>query len=60
MRMMNRLGAICLSFLLLLTLTLPSCAAAEESGFTDVAADAWYAQAVRCCRDNDWMHPLRP
>ena len=30
-------------------------AAAEDTGFSDVNAGAWYAGAVRYCRDNDLM-----
>ena len=30
-------------------------AAAEDTGFSDVSADAWYAGAVQYCVENEWM-----
>jgi len=56
------------SFILIcLLLTMPACAAGtdqpdnaerlsvQNTGFTDVPADAWYAQAVEYCRENGLM-----
>ncbi len=58
------------SFILIcLLLTMPACAAGadqpaednaerlsvQSTGFTDVPADAWYAQAVEYCRENGLM-----
>ena len=37
---------------LLLALAIPVHAAVMDTGFSDVASDAWYAEAVTYCRDN--------
>lgn len=47
----NLAALLCLS----LSLLLPSRAAARDSGFVDVAADAWYADAVAYVRDRGLM-----
>lgn len=55
---MRNLKRIC-SLFLTLALTLGLCgtalAAVEDTGFSDVAADAWYAEAVVYCREHDLM-----
>lgn len=38
-----------------LSLILPACAAIEDTGFTDVAADAWYTDAVLYVREEGLM-----
>ena len=40
---------------LALTMSLPALAAVEDTGFSDVTADAWYADAVEYVRDNGLM-----
>ena len=45
-----------LPMVLVLTLVLSSFAcAAEDTGFTDVSGDAWYADAVAYCQERGWM-----
>jgi flavodoxin len=41
---------------LLLTMSMTAYAAVEDTGFSDVAADAWYAEAVQYCRDHELMN----
>ena len=55
MRNLKRLASLFLSAVLSLTLTLPAFAAESDTGFTDVTADAWYADAVTYVRDNGLM-----
>lgn len=51
-----------------LSLAVPAMAAVEDTGFSDVAADAWYAGAVEYCVENGLMSgtsvatlpPVRP
>lgn len=45
MKPIQRFGKRCLSFLLLFTLALPACAAAEESPFPDVTGDDGFPDA---------------
>ena len=33
-------------------------AAVEDTGYSDVAADAWYAEAVTYCREHGWMNGM--
>ncbi len=33
-----------------------ACAAAGDTGYSDVAADEWYAEAVTWCRENKIMN----
>lgn len=44
-----------LTGVMLMGLTAPAMAAAENTGFSDVAPDAWYAEAVVYCRDHGIM-----
>ena len=46
MRNLKRMGAILMALALVLSLNLTAFAAVEDTGFSDVAADAWYADAV--------------
>ena len=55
MRNLKRLASLFLSAALSLTLALPAFAAESDAGFTDVNADAWYADAAVYCRDNGLM-----
>lgn len=54
MRNFKRLFAFLLVLAMAASLT-AAFAAAEDTGFSDVNAGAWYAGAVRYCRDNDLM-----
>lgn len=54
MRNLKRFGALLLSLVLSLSLTVPAFAAVDDTGFSDVDADAWYAEAVMYC----WEHNL--
>ncbi len=53
MRIWKRMGAALAA--LAVTLSLGVTAAAADTGFSDVAADAWYADAVAYVRDNGLM-----
>ena len=55
MRNLKRMGAILMALALVLGLNLTAFAAVEDTGFSDVAADAWYADAVEYVRDNGLM-----
>ena len=46
MRNLKRMGAILMALALVLSWNLTAFAAVEDTGFSDVAADAWYADAV--------------
>ena len=49
------MAAAALSLTLACSLSLPSFAAVEDTGFADVDANAWYADATVYCRDNGLM-----
>lgn len=51
----KRLLSLVLAFVLALSLGVPALAAVEDTGFSDVAADAWYAEAVMYCRERGLM-----
>lgn len=51
----KRLLTLALAFVLALTLGIPTFAAAEDTGFSDVDAGAWYAEAVMYCREHGLM-----
>ena len=55
MKNVKRLVSILLSCVLSLTLVSPAYAAVEDTGFADVDAGDWYADAVVYCRENDLM-----
>ena len=55
MKTCRQLGALLLSFSLMLSLGMNTFAAAEDTGFSDVDAGAWYAGAVEYVRDNGLM-----
>ena len=56
MKFLRKGYAIALSLALMLNLCVPAFAAVEDTGFSDVAADAYYAAAVEYCRDNGLMN----
>ena len=55
MRNLKRICALFLTLALTLGLCGTALAAVEDTGFSDVAADAWYAEAVLYCREHDLM-----
>ena len=55
MRTLKPLGAIVMAMALIFNLNLTAFAAVEDTGFSDVAADTWYTDAVTYVRDNGLM-----
>lgn len=55
MRNLKRIGAVLTAMALIFSLNLTAFAAVEDTGFSDVSADAWYADAVAYVRDNGLM-----
>ncbi len=55
MKNLKRFGILMLSILFVFGTTLPICFAADDAGFPDVPADAWYAEAVTYCLDHHLM-----
>ena len=55
MKQIKRLWGFLLVATMLLSLNIPAFAAVEDTGFSDVAADAWYAEAVKYCKENSLM-----
>ncbi len=51
----KKIVSIALALAVMLTMAVPAFAAVEDTGFADVDADAWYAQAVTYCQDHDLM-----
>lgn len=47
---------LALALILATALTTAAFAAMEDTGFSDVDADAWYAGAVKWCRENEIMN----
>lgn len=55
MRKLKRMSAMLMALVLVFSLSVTAFAAVEDTGFSDVAADAWYAEAVEYVRDNGLM-----
>ena len=55
MRNLKRAAAIFLAIILALSISVPAFAAVGDTGFSDVDADSWYAEAAVYCRDNGLM-----
>lgn len=55
MKNLKRMGTILLALVLTLALAVPAYAAVEDTGFADVEAGAWYAEAVIYCQENSLM-----
>lgn len=51
----KRLLSLVLTFVMTLSLSIPAFAAVEETGFSDVDAGVWYAEAVIYCREHELM-----
>lgn len=58
--MKKRMLALLLLLCSAVALLVPACAAEGETGFADVAEDAWYAEAVAYCRANGLMSGTSP
>lgn len=56
MKNLKRFGALFLSVILSLFLAVPAFAAVEDTGFSDVDAGAWYAEAIMYCREHGLMN----
>lgn len=54
-KLKKRVLALLAACAVALSLAVPASAAVEDTGFSDVAADAWYAQAVAHCVENGLM-----
>lgn len=55
MRTLKRFAALLLAAILTFTLSSAAFAAVDDTGFSDVDAGAWYADAAVYCRDNGLM-----
>lgn len=51
----KRLLSLVLAFVTALSLSIPAFAAVEDTGYSDVDAGAWYAEAVMYCREHGLM-----
>lgn len=56
MRNQKRFWSFLMACVLALTLCVPAMAAVEDTGFSDVAANAWYADAAQYVRDHGIMN----
>ena len=56
MHNLKRIGAVLAAVVLACCLHITALAAVEDTGFSDVAADAWYADAAAYVRDNGLMN----
>ena len=56
MRNLKKLAALVTAAVLSLSISIPAFAAVEDTGFADVDAGAWYAEAAVWCRDNGVMN----
>lgn len=55
MKNLKRVFTLLMALVMALSLSVAAFAAVEDTGFSDVAAGAWYAEAVQYCRDNGIM-----
>lgn len=55
MRNLKRLAALLMAAALILSMSATAFAAVDDTGFSDVDANAWYAEAATYCRDNGLM-----
>ena len=56
MKTCKRMGALLLALLLTLSLSVPAFAAVEDTGFSDVDADDWFAESAVYVRDRGLMN----
>ena len=55
MRYLKRSAALFLTLMMVLSLTVTASAAVDNTGFSDVDSNAWYAEAVVYCREHHLM-----
>lgn len=55
MRNLKHLAALCMAAVLTLALAVTAFAAVDDTGYSDVDANAWYAEAVMYCREHGLM-----
>ena len=55
MKHLKKCLTLALAALLALSVSVPALAAVEDTGFSDVDANAWYAEAVLYCREHNLM-----
>ena len=55
MKNLKKYLTLMLAFLLALAVGVPAFAAVDDTGFSDVDANAWYAEAVMYCREHNLM-----
>lgn len=58
MRFLKKLSAWALAAAMLLSMSVSACAAEQDTGYADVSADAWYADAAVYCRENGVMNGI--
>ena len=56
MKYLKKYLPLALAAILVLGISIPALAAVEDTGFSDVDANAWYAEAVMYCREHGLMH----
>ena len=56
MKQIKRLGSYLLVLVMAMALCVPAMAAVDDTGFSDVAANAWYADAAQYVRDHGIMN----
>ena len=56
MKNRKRLFSALLAVVMMLTMSVSAMAASNDTGFSDISADAWYADAVEYVRDNGLMN----
>ena len=55
MKNLKRFGSLLLTLVLSLSLAVSAFAAVDDTGYSDVDADAWYAEAIMYCREHNLM-----
>ena len=55
MKQFKKLGALLTALAVVCSVSVAAFAAVEDTGFADVAADSWYADAAAYCRDSGLM-----
>ena len=56
MKQSKKCLTLALAVLLVLSLSIPAYSAVEDTGYSDVSANAWYAGAVTYCREHQLMN----
>lgn len=55
MRNLRKMAALLMAAALIFSMSMTALAAVDDTGFSDVDANAWYAEAATYCRDNGLM-----